>query len=34
VIVLLDSWGRLTSIGDANRIRRWLEKNPSKLVSG
>ena len=34
VIVLLDSWGRLTRIGDANRIRKWLEKNPSKLVSG
>jgi D-alanyl-D-alanine endopeptidase (penicillin-binding protein 7) len=34
VIVLLDSWGRLTRIGDANRIKRWLEKNPSKLVSG
>ena len=34
VIVLLDSWGRLTRIGDANRIRRWLEKNPGKLVSG
>ena len=33
VIVLLDSWGRLTRIGDANRIRKWLEKNPSKLVS-
>ena len=23
-IVLLDSWGRLTRVGDANRIRRWL----------
>ncbi len=35
VIVLLDSWGRLTRIGDANRIRKWLEKNPAKLaVSG
>ena len=34
VIVLLDSWGRLTRIGDANRIKRWLEKNPAKLVSG
>ncbi len=33
VIVLLDSWGRLTRIGDANRIRKWLEKNPS-LVAG
>ncbi len=33
VIVLLDSWGRLTRIGDANRIKKWLEKNPS-LVAG
>ena len=33
VIVLLDSWGRLTRIGDANRIRKWLEKNPGKLAS-
>jgi len=32
VIVLLDSWGRLTRIGDANRIRKWLEKNPGKVV--
>jgi D-alanyl-D-alanine endopeptidase (penicillin-binding protein 7) len=23
--VLLDSWGRLTRIGDANRIKRWVE---------
>ena len=34
VIVLLDSWGRLTRIGDANRIKKWLEKHPAKLVSG
>jgi len=27
VIVLLDSWGRLTRIGDANRIKKWLEHN-------
>jgi D-alanyl-D-alanine endopeptidase (penicillin-binding protein 7) len=33
VIVLLDSWGRLTRIGDANRIRRWLEKNPGRLAT-
>ena len=33
VIVLLDSWGKLTRIGDAMRIKKWLEKNPSKLVS-
>lgn len=32
VIVLLDSWGRLTRIGDANRIRKWLEKNPPKIA--
>lgn len=25
IIVLLDSWGRLTRIGDANRIKRWVE---------
>jgi serine-type D-Ala-D-Ala endopeptidase (penicillin-binding protein 7) len=31
VIVLLDSWGRLTRIADANRIRKWLERNPSML---
>ncbi len=26
LIVLLDAWGKYTSIGDANRIRKWLEK--------
>ncbi len=25
VIVLLDSWGKYTRLGDANRIRRWIE---------
>jgi D-alanyl-D-alanine endopeptidase (penicillin-binding protein 7) len=25
VIVLLNSWGRLTRIGDANRVRAWME---------
>ncbi|MBI3229760.1 MAG: serine hydrolase, partial [Burkholderiales bacterium] len=25
IIVLLDSWGNLTPIGDANRIKRWIE---------
>ena len=33
VIVLMDSWGRLTRVGDANRIRRWLERNPGKLAA-
>ncbi|MGA7801347.1 MAG: serine hydrolase [Gammaproteobacteria bacterium] len=26
IIVLLDSWGRLSRVGDANRIRHWLER--------
>lgn len=30
IIVLLDSWGYLTRLGDANRIKRWLESNPSR----
>jgi D-alanyl-D-alanine endopeptidase (penicillin-binding protein 7) len=25
IIVLLDSWGKLSRIGDANRVRAWLE---------
>ena len=25
IIVLLDTWGKLTRIGDANRIKRWIE---------
>jgi D-alanyl-D-alanine endopeptidase (penicillin-binding protein 7) len=27
VIVLLDSWGKNTRLGDANRIRHWIEAN-------
>lgn len=35
VIVLLDSAGKLTRVGDANRIKRWLETNPgAKLRAG
>jgi D-alanyl-D-alanine endopeptidase (penicillin-binding protein 7) len=30
IVVLLDSWGKLSRIGDANRIRRWLEANAAK----
>ena len=33
VIVLLDSWGRLTRVADANRIRRWLERNSTRLLA-
>ncbi|MEK7437825.1 MAG: D-alanyl-D-alanine endopeptidase [Pseudomonadota bacterium] len=34
IIVLLDSWGKLTRIGDANRIRAWLEANARPDGSG
>ena len=34
VIVLLDSWGKLTRVADAQRIKKWLEKNPSKFTKG
>jgi D-alanyl-D-alanine endopeptidase (penicillin-binding protein 7) len=27
IVVLLDSWGKQSRIGDANRIRKWLETN-------
>jgi D-alanyl-D-alanine endopeptidase (penicillin-binding protein 7) len=31
LIVLLDSQGKMTRIGDANRIKRWLEaQSPSQ----
>lgn len=33
VIVLLDSWGQLTRIGDANRIRKWIEGNGLRPVA-
>jgi D-alanyl-D-alanine endopeptidase (penicillin-binding protein 7) len=33
VIVLLDSWGKLTRVADAQRIKKWLEKHPSKVVA-
>lgn len=32
VIVLLDSWGKHTRIGDANRIRHWMEGSPSRTA--
>jgi serine-type D-Ala-D-Ala endopeptidase (penicillin-binding protein 7) len=35
IIVLLDSWGKLSRIGDANRIKRWVEdlevRTPSSI---
>ena len=29
VIVLLDSFGKFTRLGDANRIRQWMEAQPT-----
>jgi D-alanyl-D-alanine endopeptidase (penicillin-binding protein 7) len=34
IIVLLDSWGKLSRIADANRIRAWLEANARPQSSG
>ncbi|MGE0338085.1 MAG: peptidase S11, partial [Gammaproteobacteria bacterium] len=31
ILVLLNSWGKLTPVGDANRIRRWLEAHPGTI---
>jgi D-alanyl-D-alanine endopeptidase (penicillin-binding protein 7) len=33
VFVLLDSWGRYSRIGDANRIRQWLEANAGRVLA-
>ena len=32
VIVLLDSWGRLSRAGDANRIKKWIEYHSARTV--
>jgi D-alanyl-D-alanine endopeptidase (penicillin-binding protein 7) len=36
ILVLLDSNGKLSRIGDANRIRKWMEYNtePSTTTTG
>ena len=34
IIVLLDSSGHLTRIGDANRIKKWMESNSSRPPAG
>jgi D-alanyl-D-alanine endopeptidase (penicillin-binding protein 7) len=34
IIVLLDSWGHLTRLGDANRIKKWIESNPTRHPAG
>ncbi len=32
VIVLLDSWGKRTRVGDANRIKRWMEGGDTRAI--
>ena len=34
IIVLLDSWGKMTRIGDANRIKRWMETRTTGNTAG
>jgi serine-type D-Ala-D-Ala endopeptidase (penicillin-binding protein 7) len=34
IVVLLDSWGKLSRIGDANRIKKWLETHASAAPRG
>jgi D-alanyl-D-alanine endopeptidase (penicillin-binding protein 7) len=34
IIVLLDSWGKLTRIGDANRIKQWMETRSTANTAG
>jgi D-alanyl-D-alanine endopeptidase (penicillin-binding protein 7) len=34
IIVLLYSWGQHTRIGDANRIKKWIESNSSRQPAG
>jgi len=34
IIVLLDSWGKLSRVGDANRIKKWIESNFARQPAG
>jgi D-alanyl-D-alanine endopeptidase (penicillin-binding protein 7) len=34
IVVLLDSWGKFSRIGDANRIKKWLEANVARGPRG
>jgi D-alanyl-D-alanine endopeptidase (penicillin-binding protein 7) len=34
IIILLDSWGKFTRVGDANRIKKWIESNSSRQPAG
>jgi len=32
IIVLLDSWGKRTRVGDANRVKRWMESSSRRAM--
>ena len=34
IVVLLDSWGKFSRVGDANRIKKWLETNVAHRPRG
>ena len=34
IVVLLDSWGRQSRIGDANRVKKWVETNATAGRAG
>ena len=34
IVVLLDSWGKFSRVGDAQRIKKWLEANAAKGPRG
>ena len=34
IVVLLDSWGKHSRIGDANRIRKWVETTVAAGIQG
>ena len=34
IVVLLDSWGKLSRVGDANRIKKWLETHAPVVPRG
>lgn len=34
IVILLDSWGRKSRIGDANRLRKWLESRAAAETQG
>ena len=34
IVVLLDSWGKLSRVGDANRIKKWLETHAAAARPG